>query len=610
MNGPCRNMQDKLADYVLGVLSDLEVDALREHLRGCPACTEYVRVLQEQNRLLVRLGEELTSDTASREDKVIEALNRSASTVSIEPISLWRSIMKSRIIKLTAAAVIIVAVLIGIHQFGSSVESVTFADVVQPFLTASTATFKGTVKVEGGPTQSFEGMFMEPALMRQTNAEGATVICDLQQGKIMTLLPTQKLAVIFEMVNTPEGEDQSQFNLFHEIRRRLQETQATDDESVEFLGEQEIDGLAVIGYHVEKPGVDITVWADAKTLLPVRLESTTGPMTYIMSDIVFDVEMDKALFDLKVPEGYTIQTLQMDGSEPTERDLLEMFRIWTEHMDGKFPSTLDANAPMEFVKYQQKKMKEQGQEPSEQEMMEKILGMQQTMMKMSRGFAFVQQLPPESDWHYVGKDATFGGPDTPIFWYRPEGSETCRVVYADLTVADVKPDELPEVPQSQPRSKDSSQESAVLEKATKMGADIPADKRNVVARMLSLNEKDLILGLRAFAELSDGRYPSKLDSKTTITEMDSLGENWTGIPKNEQEAKAQDIFFASVYYEKLVSRKKDVGYYGDKVTAKDGNKVLMRWKISDDEYRAIFGDLTIKKIPAERLTDLEKPSLE
>ena len=150
----------------------------------------------------------------------------------------------------------------------------------------------------------------------------------------------------------------------------------------------------------------------------------------------------------------------------------------------------------------------------------------------------------------------------------------------------------------------------MLEKATKMGADIPADKRNVVARMLGLNEKDLILGLGAFAELSDGRYPSRLDSKTTITEMNNLGENWTGIPKNEQEAKAQDIFFASAYYDKLVREKKDVAYYGDKVTTRDSDRVLMRWKISKDEYRVIFGDLTIKKIPAEGLTDLEKLSLE
>ena len=51
----------------------------------------------------------------------------------IQP-SLWRIIMKSPITKPAAAAVIVIAVLIGIHQFGGSIESVSWADVKQAFL--------------------------------------------------------------------------------------------------------------------------------------------------------------------------------------------------------------------------------------------------------------------------------------------------------------------------------------------------------------------------------------------------------------------------------------------------------------------------------------------
>jgi len=358
---------------------------------------------------------------------------------------LGEYIMKSPITKLAAAAVIIIAVVIGVHHFGGPIGVATpaFADIVRPLLSARTATFKATMKVEGAPTQTFEGMFMEPVHMRQTTAEGVTVISDLQQGKIITLVPAQKQAVVIEMQNIPEEKDQSQFNFFHEIRKRIREAQEAQDESVEFLGEQEIDGILAIGYHVRKPGADMTIWANKETKMPIRLEISNGPVTNIMSDIIFDVELDESLFDLRVPEGYTVRTMQVDASEPTEEDLLKMFRIWADHMDGNLPSVLDMNASMEFVKYQQKKMKEKGQEPSEQEMMEKVMGMQQTIMKMSRGGMFVQQLHPDSDWHYAGKGEQFGDANMAIFWYRPEDSETYRVIYGDLSVQDVAPENLP-----------------------------------------------------------------------------------------------------------------------------------------------------------------------
>jgi hypothetical protein len=169
------------------------------------------------------------------------------------------------------------------------------------------------------------------------------------------------------------------------------------------------------------------------------MTNTSGPTTYTMTDIVFDIELDESLFNLEIPDGYTVRTMQVDASEPTEKDLLEMFHIWAEHMDGNLPSVLDMNASMEFVKYQRKKMKEEGQEPSE----ESVLELQKTIMKMSRGGIFVQKLPTDSNWHYAGENVRYGDADTAVFWYRPEGSETYRVIYGDLSVKDVTPENLP-----------------------------------------------------------------------------------------------------------------------------------------------------------------------
>jgi hypothetical protein len=38
---------------------------------------------------------------------------------------------------------------------------------------------------------------------------------------------------------------------------------------------------------------------------------------------------------------------------------------------------------------------------------------------------------------------------------------------------------------------------------------------------------------------------------------------------------------------------------------KDADKVLMRWKVSDSEYRVIYGDLHAETVTPEKLAELE-----
>ena len=55
--------------------------------------------------------------------------------------------------------------------------------------------------------------------------------------------------------------------------------------------------------------------------------------------------------------------------------------------------------------------------------------------------------------------------------------------------------------------------------------------------------------------------------------------------------------------------KKDLAYYGLTVTPKDADKILMRWKISDNEYRIIYGDLHAETVSSDKLAELEKLNL-
>jgi hypothetical protein len=63
-------------------------------------------------------------------------------------------------------------------------------------------------------------------------------------------------------------------------------------------------------------------------------------------------------------------------------------------------------------------------------------------------------------------------------------------------------------------------------------------------------------------------------------------------------------------YESLARMGKDVVYYGDNLDSRDSNAVLIQWKVSDDEYRVVFGDLREETVSAEELIRLQSRMLQ
>jgi hypothetical protein len=88
-----------------------------------------------------------------------------------------------------------------------------------------------------------------------------------------------------------------------------------------------------------------------------------------------------------------------------------------------------------------------------------------------------------------------------------------------------------------------------------------------------------------------------------------LKEEIKGLTEEEINNKLVDLLvpirglarFANV----LQRDKKDPAYYGKTVTPKDADKVLLRWKVSDSEYRVIYGDLHAETVTPEKLAELE-----
>ena len=53
---------------------------------------------------------------------------------------------------------------------------------------------------------------------------------------------------------------------------------------------------------------------------------------------------------------------------------------------------------------------------------------------ISRAFWF---LNARSGWEYVGAGVKLGDAATAIFWHKPKGSETYKVIYGDLTIKEL-----------------------------------------------------------------------------------------------------------------------------------------------------------------------------
>ena len=130
-----------------------------------------------------------------------------------------------------------------------------------------------------------------------------------------------------------------------------------------------------------------------------------------------------------------------------------------------------------------------------------------------------------------------------------------------------------------------------------------------------INEETVILTLQRFAEVANGRYPGRLATPVALFELKLLYKKRVGGKPffwEEEDFEWEDYAFlhshlqvTGRFYGALFVKYEDVAYHGMVVTANDLELPLLRWKISDDEYRVLFGDLRIEDVSVEVLAELE-----
>lgn len=350
--------------------------------------------------------------------------------------------------KRTAKIAVVAAVLVGVWISFSYVNtdrspSAAFAEVCEQIRQARTVSWT-QVQKPSEPDQNGMSSTMWCAYdyagrrMRMTGTMGqgevameAVFIFDGANGKQLLLMPQPKVARLTEGLPSQAFPAKDPFTHF---RDKLMP-------EAEPLGKKRIDGRDAVGFRVSGDGQTTELWVDTRTdrvvLFEMKHDSNrpkfgSDPSDLLFRDIVFDPELDESLFSLELPEGYQFMKTRL-----CEEDVVEWLQLLAEYNEDTFPA--EPWLQEEQGERLFEKLTKQTRSPREQRMLHGTFlfsGHQKPIQ------GFVEQTGADGS-RYVGGGVKLGDASSPVFWYKPKDGNTFRVVYGDLSVKDVPPEDLP-----------------------------------------------------------------------------------------------------------------------------------------------------------------------
>ncbi len=348
----CRKWEEQIALFALGELGAAEADELRRHIESCPPCRVLYEELLAEERRIASAFEAIDATEKNRPEEL--SVNFAVREASLGPkgtIGGRRPDAGSpfRAIRRIAAAIVIaggvIGLALGLLKLGSATPA--FAEIAGPILKSTTCTFNVTTEIAGANEPAVaHAMFVAAGRMRMECEGDYVAIVDFEQSKMITLLEGPKIAIVATLENMPAAKiDEIRHASLFGVREAIE--QAGD--SAQYLGERQMEGRTVVGYRIEEEMTETRIWADVGTFLPVRIETSINSslgvgVRCVMSDFVFDAELDESLFSMEVPEGYQSDTMEVDASVPQEREFLELLRMYADNNAGSFPESLSPDA--------------------------------------------------------------------------------------------------------------------------------------------------------------------------------------------------------------------------------------------------------------------------
>jgi hypothetical protein len=391
--------------------------------------------------------------------------------------NIRRIIVKSPITKLAAAAVIIIAVILGINHFIGpvNVTSVALADVLAKVEQARAFMYKMKMKMTGtmGPIMPAIDMDMETTMIisREFGIKTETITVDGNTGEkstqtayviphegiVVTLMPDKKKYMRIEFDDDWLAKMKQQNNDPRDIIKRMMGSEYTE------LGRSTIDGVEVDGFQTTDPAalagvgenVTLTLWVDAGSWLPVRseIESKMGDQMQVhvvVSEFNWDISVTADDFKPVIPDDFEPMATGMQMPKISEEGLIEGLRLFAE-LSGSYPKKLSMmELTQEILAFMTnrdvlEKIVEkipQARELDKDELMMKT--MQITKPLQSPGFFYMMLVQDKKEPAYYGEKVSPGDVGLVLLRWKISDNQY-RVIFADLTAADVTAEELAEL---------------------------------------------------------------------------------------------------------------------------------------------------------------------
>jgi hypothetical protein len=323
----CEEIKNRIVQRILMATAGSD-PAIDEHLRTCDDCRQFAERIAAQHRQLKGLARTMDSRIRDNQARILEQLNGPGQVRPSSTIPIWRKIMKNQWTRWSAAAALLIAVLLLVYILPMGSSSVAFAAVLQKICNSSyTFELKFAVPDTAADGKPIQGSILEPGRMRldcepMPGLGAISSIIDVQSSQCLILFHQQKAAELLTNPVPSRNAGGGGFATF--VTRPVKELWNLRDGKEKSLGKKTIDGVEAEGFEVQKEDegdiprekplhYTIQIWANAKTAAPVLVEIASLPLDssheaikWSMSHFTLDVQLDESLFKMEPPAGYTL----------------------------------------------------------------------------------------------------------------------------------------------------------------------------------------------------------------------------------------------------------------------------------------------------------------
>jgi hypothetical protein len=432
---------------------------------------------------LERLAQEIGPDETIINNVICRINESSISGPSIGPArNIWRVIMKSPITKLAAVAVIIISCMIGLSLWRSTGSGIALADALARYEQVKAFRSKGNMTINPGKPDGVE--FRASSVMsREYGHKNTMEVREDPNGEWEPLgeryfYPQKKTVVqighpiktYFRWeVDDSDAQDQLEsLSQYVDPGKLLKDLMACNYEN---LGRSTIDGYDVEGFHTADPNyrssfsrfvimdpqvkVDVKIWVDVKTRLPVRYEergSGLDEMEYpvvvesIMTDFEWDIPVTAAEFESPpLPDGYTVANARPgptheEVAKQGLRQCVELFGNYLESLSDDTKATEIIFSAFEKSETPAAlRLKKEVKELTEDKKLDKIKSVGSPIRQLI--WFYFRLIQDKKDPAYYGKTVTPKDAGKVLMRWKLSDNKY-HVIFGDLHTETVSPDRL------------------------------------------------------------------------------------------------------------------------------------------------------------------------